>query len=330
MPRFSVVIPTYNRRTFVVKAIDSVLNQTCTDYELIVVDDGSTDGTKQALERYGEKICFLRQDNAGVSAARNAGIRQARGEWIAFLDSDDEWAPDYLATQMRHIWRYPQAVAHVVNADNLFPDGKVNNHFAGMGLLEEFRDTSCILLEKPFRCIVSHTHWFLQAVVVRRDVLLQVGLLDQELSIAEDMDLVGRLALRGPFTLCSETLVHIYRRQEELENLAAQFTKKGVASRRAFGKVFSGFLEQPGLSLQERLATAKVLCANWRALGNILLLAGRIAEARDMYLQSFRVFPAGRSLLKYMATFLPRRLSALSVRRGRDIEPGEDADSVRF
>lgn len=330
MPMFSVIIPTYNRRKFVVKAIDSVLNQTCADYEIIVVDDGSIDDTGTVLEPYRNVITCLRQENSGVSAARNAGIRASAGKWIAFLDSDDEWATGYLATQLRHIREYPEAVAHVANAANLFPNGKVNNHFAGIGLTGKFRHAPCVLLKRPFRCIVGRTHWFLQSVVMRRDALMQAGLLNPALSIAEDMDLVGRLALRGPFTLCSDVLVHIYRREEELENLAAQFLKKGIASRKAFGKVFSGFLEQPGLNLGEKIATARVLSSNWRSLGNVLLLSGRHREAREVYLQSFRVFPALRSLAKYLATFLPGSLSAMSVRKGREIEPGEDADSVRF
>lgn len=330
MPRFSVVIPTYNRRRFVVKAIDSVLNQTCRDCEIIVVDDGSTDGTAAMLEPYCQAITLLRQENAGVSVARNAGIRATTGEWIAFLDSDDEWTPEYLATQLRHIGEHPEAVAHITNAMNLFPDREPNNHFSGIGILEEFSNASCMVLQRPFHYIVSRTHWFLQSMVVRRDVLLEAGLLDPELSIAEDMDLVGRLALRGPFTLCSDVLVHIHRRVEELENLAAQFVKKGVVSRQAFGRVFQRFLEQPGLTPTEKLATARVLASNWRALGNILLLAGRTGEARDTYLRAFRVFPEARSLVKYLATFLPTGLSALSVRRGREIEPGKDANSVRF
>ena len=85
-PLVSIVIPTYNRSACVVKAVDSVLNQTFTDYELIVVDDGSTDDTKRNLDRYGDKIIYIYQNNSGVSAARNAGVTFSRGQWLAFLD----------------------------------------------------------------------------------------------------------------------------------------------------------------------------------------------------------------------------------------------------
>ena len=99
-PKVSVIIPTYNRENFVVKAIDSVLCQEFKDYEIIVVDDGSTDNTKKNLKRYGDKIKYIYQDNSGVSVSRNTGIKYSTGEWLAFLDSDDEWMPDYLLTQI--------------------------------------------------------------------------------------------------------------------------------------------------------------------------------------------------------------------------------------
>ena len=323
MPKFSVIIPAYNRKRFVLKAIDSVLRQTVTDHEIIVIDDGSTDGTATALEAYGEKILYIRQENSGVSAARNAGIRHARGEWIAFLDSDDEWSRDYLAAQSTQIDAYPEASVHITNADSRFADGSLrNNHFEGTGALHMFGSRSSILLKKPFRHIVRHSHWFLQSTIVRRDVLMQTGLLDPGLSIAEDMDLLGRLALMGPFSLLRTTHVHIFRRDEQTENLAAQFVKKGIASRRAFVRVFRQFLDQPGLAFTEKLTVARVLASTLRALGNILLLDCRKGEARDAYKASFRVFPSLRSAVKYIATFLPQGVSALIVRKGREVEPG--------
>lgn len=101
MPRVSVIIPTYNRREYVQEAIDSALAQTFTDYEIIVIDDGSTDGTSEALQaRYGNRIHYEWQENQGESVARNRGIELARGEYIAFLDSDDLWHPEKLAKQI--------------------------------------------------------------------------------------------------------------------------------------------------------------------------------------------------------------------------------------
>ena len=99
-PRVSVIIPTYNRGWTLQAAMDSVLAQTYLDFELIVVDDGSSDDTAEILAAYGPEVKRIRQANAGVSAARNTGIRAARGELVAFLDSDDRWLPDKLKVQV--------------------------------------------------------------------------------------------------------------------------------------------------------------------------------------------------------------------------------------
>ena len=99
-PQVSVILPVYNREASVARAIDSVLAQTYRPFEVIVIDDGSTDGTRRVLDRYGSQITLLEQRHRGVYPARNLGCRQARGELLAFLDSDDAWRPDRLARQV--------------------------------------------------------------------------------------------------------------------------------------------------------------------------------------------------------------------------------------
>lgn len=99
--KVSALIPTYNRRTQVTRAIESVLAQSVPVEEIIVVDDGSTDGSAEAIRScYGSRVAIYRQENAGVSSARNRGIREAQGEWIAFLDSDDVWLPTKIERQL--------------------------------------------------------------------------------------------------------------------------------------------------------------------------------------------------------------------------------------
>jgi glycosyltransferase involved in cell wall biosynthesis len=100
MPDVSVILPVYNREQSVARAIRSVLAQTCTAIELIAIDDGSTDGTRDVLDSFGSQITVVEQPHAGAYAARNRGLRHARGELIAFIDSDDAWLPDRLAAQM--------------------------------------------------------------------------------------------------------------------------------------------------------------------------------------------------------------------------------------
>ena len=109
-PTVSVIIPTYNQNWILKKTIDSVLSQDFTDYELIVVDDGSTDDTRQILDSYGQDLIVLRQPNRGVSAARNRGIAESRAPLVALLDSDDLWLPQKLTRQVAFFQSHPAAL----------------------------------------------------------------------------------------------------------------------------------------------------------------------------------------------------------------------------
>jgi glycosyltransferase involved in cell wall biosynthesis len=323
MTTFSVIIPTYNRAPFVTEAVESVLRQSVPAYEIIVVDDGSTDNTREALESYNGRIRCHRQENRGVSAARNVGIHQAAGEWIAFLDSDDLWKEEYLSTQRKNIHEVPHAVAHVTNAVTVFADGKRSDHFGEIGLLKRFGSTERLVFERPYGMIVGHSHFFLQPMVVRRDVLLQAGLFKPHLSIAEDRDVMARLALQGPFSFSRRVLVEIVRRRESIENLASQRTRKGLYTCRAFGEVYTNLLELPELTPGERKITSFVLSQTWRSMGNLLVLKGKRSEARGCFAKAFLLSPSAGSALKYGATLLPQKASQFFVRKGRHILPGE-------
>jgi len=206
MTTISVIIPTFNRARYVTKAIDSVLAQTYKDYEIIVVDDGSTDNTRQVLSPYMERIRYIYQDNAGVSAARNAGIRDAKGEWIAFLDSDDLWLPRKLACQMD----YMSIVGAKVCFTNVthtgepgpLPRGDVDGCVAKHG---------CIFTE-PFDIVLDDSRrLYVPTMVLDRYVLLDVGCFDENLAVAEDTRLIFRLAFKTPFAYISEPQVIINR-----------------------------------------------------------------------------------------------------------------------
>jgi len=107
--KVSVIIPTFNRAAIVSRAIESALSQTYRDIEVVVVDDGSSDDTRSVVEGFGDRVRYFYQENAGVTAARNSAIRHARGEFLAFLDSDDAWAPWKLESQVAALTRFPEA-----------------------------------------------------------------------------------------------------------------------------------------------------------------------------------------------------------------------------
>jgi glycosyltransferase involved in cell wall biosynthesis len=192
----SVVIPTYNRAWCLAEAVDSVLAQELRGFELIVVDDGSTDDTPRLLEGYGEAIRTLRRENHGVSAARNAGIAAARGDLIAFLDSDDLWLPGKLRRQVEFFTSHPKALIcqteelWVKNGRRVNP-GKRHRKRGGM-IFEPSLDL----------CLVSPS-----AVMVRRELFERVGLFDESLPACEDYDLWLRVSCRFPVHLIETPLI---------------------------------------------------------------------------------------------------------------------------
>jgi glycosyltransferase involved in cell wall biosynthesis len=194
--RVSVIIPTYNRAWCLSEAIDSVLAQTFQDMELIVVDDGSTDDTDTILAGYGGQARLLRQTNQGVSAARNHGMRYARGDLLAFLDSDDLWHPDKLLRQAAFFDTHPEAM--ICQSEEIWMRRGVR-----VNPKRRHRKPSGWIFEASLAlCLVSPS-----AVMMRRGLLEDMGGFDESLPACEDYDLWLRVSLRYPIHLLEEPLV---------------------------------------------------------------------------------------------------------------------------
>jgi glycosyltransferase involved in cell wall biosynthesis len=203
-PLVSVIIPTFNRAATVGRAIASVLEQTYRPLELIVVDDGSTDKTAEVLQAYGGAVTYIRQDNAGPSAARNHGLRESHGDLIGFLDSDDVWLAAKLERQVALMQRAgPEVPCCLCNALMRAPDGSERDSFAISWLRMPAPEG---LWLNPAPVLATRFVLFSQAVLVRREPLVQCGGFDEKLWIMEDHDLALRLALRGPWTFVREPL----------------------------------------------------------------------------------------------------------------------------
>lgn len=320
-PLVSVIIPTYNREKYVVKAIDSVLSQAFKDYEIIVVNDGSTDGTKDNLKSYGDKIKYIYQDNSGVSAARNEGIRRAKGEWVAFLDSDDEWLPDYLLQHMERLMLLPHVYTSMMNSIEVSIDGKKVNIFEQKKLLNKFKENDYLTISKPLRFVIKHHLTTLPTIVMKREILLKAGLFDTRLTIAEDLDLIARMAIQGSLGICKQPMYIIYRRDESTDSLAKQLFDKGILSRKSFDIVYEKLINDENLTRLEKLTVNRVRSSNKRSIANLLLRSGEKYKARAYFKEAARIYPSIASLLKYLLSFLPTNIALSFILKGKQVKP---------
>ena len=189
MPEVSVIIPSYNCAKYLTDAVDSVLNQTFRDYEVLVIDDGSTDDTEAVMSRYGEPVRYFHQPNSGVANARNRGINESHGRYVAFLDADDTWRQDKLEAQVTALRKNPhyQAcyTAFAVVSSDLRPLCITRSRRHG-GALED-------LLLRGNAIATPST------VVLSRSLFEAVGRFDPSLSQCADWDMWVRIARRTEF-----------------------------------------------------------------------------------------------------------------------------------
>jgi glycosyltransferase involved in cell wall biosynthesis len=195
-PLVSVIIPTYNRGWILQEAIDSVLVQDFKDFELIVVDDGSTDDTESILNQYKKDVRIVRQPNQGVSTARNQGLRHATGELIAFLDSDDLWLPQKLSRQTAFFIEKPSALICQTEETWVRNGRRVNPK-------NRHKKPSGDIFNRSLQlCLVSPS-----AVMIKRSLFDEIGLFDEQYPACEDYDLWLRISCRYPVYLIDTPLI---------------------------------------------------------------------------------------------------------------------------
>jgi glycosyltransferase involved in cell wall biosynthesis len=198
-PLFTVIIAVYNGAATIGRAIESVLAQSYTHHELIVVDDGSTDATPQLVRQFGDTVRYLRQENAGVSAARNAGARHARGEWLAFLDADDWYYPDRLRWHAEWIMRDANLDFLTGDYDYVRPDGghisrSMEKHASGRVLLQKAAGApEVIMTESEFESFVADHFGDTHTLSVRREMFLRLGGYPLGFRVCEDVLFLTRL-----------------------------------------------------------------------------------------------------------------------------------------
>jgi glycosyltransferase involved in cell wall biosynthesis len=194
MNKVSIIIPTFNRRSYITIALDSVLAQTYKDYEIVVIDDGSSDDTKEVLKPYRDTIRYFYQDNSGIPATRNRGIKEAKGAYIAFLDSDDYWLPEKLERQLDYFGKNPHCGMVATRCSSIAPDGSFRK--------KNRPGKSGWVLPDLFKANFIRT----SSAVIRKECLEEVELFDESLPECEEYDLWLRIAKKFQVGFIDEPL----------------------------------------------------------------------------------------------------------------------------
>ena len=270
MSKVSVIIPTYNRAHLMGRAIQSVLNQTYQDFEIIVVDDASTDNTEEAVRSLkDERIRYIRHEkNKGAGAARNTGIRAANGEYIAFQDSDDEWLPEKLEKQMKVFENAPPEVGVVYTGFWRIEKNK-KNYIPSSWVTQKNGNIHKELLKGNFIGT--------PATLIKRECFKKVGLFDEYFSALEDWELWIRISKYYHFKFINELLVVSYYTPNSVNNNQDALIR---ALKLILEKHFEDIKKDKKVQANHYLGIATRLCMN-----------GKVKEGEKYFSKAFKVYP---------------------------------------
>jgi len=258
----SLIIPTYNRCTSLKKALDSVLQQSVLANEIIVVDDGSTDATAKMLMTYFPRVIYIKQENKGVSAARNTGIRQAKSEWISFLDSDDTWLKNKLEAQLAALRQASDI--KVCHTEEIWI-----RHGIRVNAMNKHKKTGGWIFKQCLPlCAMSPS-----SILIHRSVFDDIGLFDENLPACEDYDLWLRISAKYPVLFLEQPLVNKYGGHED------QLSHKHWGMDRFRIQALDNLLQNSQLSEENYLAAQLMLIKKARIFQKGALKRGKIESA---------------------------------------------------
>lgn len=308
-PLVSVVIPAHNVAPYIAETLSSVFAQTFTEFEVIVVDDGSSDGEEleRALAPYLDRVRYVRQENRGAGAARNRGVREALGEFIAFLDSDDLWMPEYLEEQVRFLSEGGYDLAYVDAL--LFGDSPI----AG----KTYMQTAPSIGPVTFLSLVrNECNIITSGVVARRSALVEVGLFNESLRNGQDFELWTRLARHGAGLGYQRKVLLRYRCRDG--SLSGDFMNRLTRETRVYRYIADNY----DLTAAERAEVSRAMELQRGAVdlatGKLNLLDGQFDEARTAFARAHGVLGGWKlRAAVLMLRVAPRLLRRLALSRLR-------------
>jgi glycosyltransferase involved in cell wall biosynthesis len=298
LPTVSVVIPVYNGEKFVARAINSVLAQTVPVLEVIVVNDGSKDGTSEVLAGFAAPVRVISIPNGGVANARNTGIRAARGEWVAFLDADDIWFPEKIAHQLAGLKACPDVAFSFCSFKQRVPaPGQAIDHLADRFKARLGLNFDAPLTRQPLAVLIeANIVGTCSNVILRRTLLDKVGLFNANYRQAEDYDLWLRCAMATPFLVQSACLLE---KVTHGDNLTNDFGETLLFHEQALTRFAREQAKEPAV---QALAPniKKALAAVRFDIGNELFNAGRKREAFAYFWKAFAHAPCPQTFCRWV------------------------------
>ena len=294
-PTVSVIIPTYNRAHLIGRAIQSVLNQTYKDFELIIVDDGSTDNTEDIIKEFqkkDERIKYIKHEkNRGGSAARNTGIKNARGEYIAFQDSDDEWLPEKLKKQMEVFKNTSSKVGVVYTGFWRIKDNK-KTYIPQSWVKQKDGNIYFELLKGNF--VGTST------ILIKKKCFKKVGIFDENLPRLQDWELVMRLSKYYDFKCIDEPLLILYYTTDSISANHKALIEALELILTKYYKNFNNYKE--------------ILSRHYFGLGIILYLDGNLINGRRYFIKAIKKYPLNikYSLSYFVSFFGPRTFNKVT------------------
>jgi glycosyltransferase involved in cell wall biosynthesis len=330
-PKVSVIIPTYNRAAKVRDTIESVLAQTVTDLEVIVVDDGSSDGTGKILEEtFGDRIRYYAQANQGASVARNKGVEEARGEWIAFLDSDDFWEADKLEWQFKALARFtPQCsacytdVRFLNHSETRTMFQMAENSYRHEGTMGVNTDVLRLLVRPGGAGMVV----CLSSFLARAGVVRATGGFDPKLLFSQDSEFLFRLAMLTGFCYVNRPLVRFDRAPAEIRHVGVSsewnkfefWLRDSQLRLEGLMRLSEGLPRKVRNVVRERLSSVHSGWTNW------YLETGEYGKARDAVSRAAQLNLTFNVAAKWLLTWVSPRLALRTVRyqqeKGKDSLP---------
>lgn len=306
----TVVIPCHNAEPYLAAAIESVLRQRGAAFEIVVVDDGSSDGSARLVEERFPQVRLLRQANQGVAAARNRGIEQARGDWIAFLDADDLWADGKLQAQCRLLRSRPDCRL-CYTAWHVWPsDGPAPSAGFLRAALDRGRDAARWAGPSGwiYRDLLRECAVWTSTVLVERSLVAAVGGFDTGLTIGEDWDLWLRASRETPILRIPEPFAFYRMHPASLTQRPPDRNYKHLVISRALSRW--GYDSPDGSSADKEIVNRE-LALSWSDFAGAHLQAGNLAEARRGALMALRTDSASLPGWKLLARTWARSLRAV-------------------